>query len=75
MTAAVYALYDVLQFPDTGILLINITLTSHPTQNCIFYNDAAPLTDSNKGAWGGTGVSFLELAGLTNLAAEGDADT
>ena len=74
-TATVYALYSVLQFPDTGIPLIDMTLTSHPTQNSIFYNDAAPLTDSNKGALRWTGVSFLALAGLTNLAAEGDADT
>ena len=75
ISAAVFALYGVLQFPDTGIPLIDMTLKSHPTQNSIFYNDVAPMTDSNKGAYRWTGVSFLALAGFTNLAAEGDVDT
>ena len=74
-TAAVYALYGVLQFPDTGLPLIDMTLKNHPTQNSIFYNDEAPMTDSNKGALRWTGVSFLGLAGLCQLASEGDADT
>ena len=41
ISAAVYALYGVLNFPDAGIPLIDMTLKSHPMQNSIFYNDVA----------------------------------
>ena len=75
LTAAVYALYGVLNIPDTGLPLLDMTFKNHATQNSIFYGDEAPMTDSNKGALRWTGVSFLGLAGLCQLASEGDADT
>jgi len=57
ISAAVYALYGVLNFPDIGIPLIDIK--RHPMQNSIFYNDVVvPMTDSNKGALRWTGGTF-----------------
>ena len=75
LTAAVYALYGVLNIPDTGLPLLDMTFKNHATQNSIFYNDDAPMTDSNKGALRWTALSFAALAGFNNMAAEGDADT